>query len=54
MEDANGGKLYRTWNWYNPSKGQEMYQKYPADWTAYFSRSEIYLKTPLGKFYLFN
>ena len=50
MEDSNGDKLYRSWNFYNPSLGREIYQKYPSDWTAYFSRCEIYLRTPLGKF----
>ena len=48
-EDADGDKLYRSWNYYNPAQGQEIYQKYPSDWTAYFSRCEMYLKTPLGK-----
>ena len=52
MEDANGYKLYRSWNSYNPSAGREEYQKYPVDWVAYFERLEIFLKTPLGKFFV--
>ena len=47
VTDPNGANLFRTWNF--RAGGREIYQRYPKNWEQYFSRVEIYPKTPLGK-----
>ena len=48
MTDPDGVNQFRTWNF--RAGGREIYQRYPRDWQQYFSRVEIYPRTPLGKF----
>lgn len=50
MEDDSGNRLYRNWNFYNPSQRKETTIKYPLSWKQYFARPDYYPRTPLGKF----
>ena len=50
VTDIDGVQQYRTWNFFNPSTGTEIYQQYPRNWTSYFVPPEMYPRTPLGKF----
>ena len=48
VQSVTGERLYRTWNFYDPSTSEEVYMNYPKYWKQYFCRPQHYPQTAVG------